>query len=172
MIYNKRKAGRRHDWGVVVLVLGSFSLPPLLYFRYILVYLYYSKKKNIHCTSPALSSPALLSLVMLCHCCCGCCFRAVVLSVAVERWALSLEAMLKGGDVVVDVDVDVVCCLHYMLFVCCWPPDKIASTLWQLLIGLFLALAPDLCSLLPTVSTHISLFPLIFLKIFATIKLI
>jgi hypothetical protein len=49
-------------------------------------------------------------------------FRAVVLSVAVERWALSFEAMLKGGDVVVDVDVDVVCCLHYMLFVCCWPP--------------------------------------------------
>ena len=64
MIYNKRKAGHRHDWGVVVLVLGSFSLPPLLYFRYILVYLYYSKKKNIHCASPALSSPALLSLVV------------------------------------------------------------------------------------------------------------
>ena len=105
----------------------------------------------------------VITLVMLCHCCCGCCFRAVILSVVVERWALSLEAMLKGGDVVVDVDMDVVCCLHYMLFVCCWPPDEITSTLWQLLIGLFPAWARDLCSLLPTVSTHISLFSWRFL---------
>ena len=36
---------------------------------------------------------------------------------------------------------------------------------------LFPALFRDLCSLLPTVSTHIYLFPLIFLQIFTTGRL-